>query len=236
MAFALLTGNLPFRRQESMATLFAHLNDPVPPLSRYRGDLPPGTDAVLARGLAKVPGDRYARCGEFAAALRGALAGTDGQAGPWPAGPGAGAQTRLESAPAAPRPHLPTAVWPGTVSEPAPATETLGSPPAGSRPSYAGASHGQPPYAGAPQAGQSWAEQATSARSQQAAPRPAAPAPSPPTWPAQSPGVGGRPVTHRPPPAAGQGGKLPLVSKSAVIATLAAIAALVLLYLLHGGH
>src|ERR1700722_19719648 len=44
MAFALLTGNLPFHRQETMATLFAHLNDPVPPLSRYRGDLPPGTD------------------------------------------------------------------------------------------------------------------------------------------------------------------------------------------------
>ena len=33
MAFALLTGNLPFHRQETMATLFAHLNDPVPPLS-----------------------------------------------------------------------------------------------------------------------------------------------------------------------------------------------------------
>ena len=75
MAFALLTGNLPFRRQETMATLFAHLNDPVPPLSRYRGDLPPGTDAVLARGLAKEPRDRYGRCGEFAAALRDALAG-----------------------------------------------------------------------------------------------------------------------------------------------------------------
>ncbi len=42
MAFALLTGNLPFHRQETMATLFAHLNDPVPPLSRFRGDLPAG--------------------------------------------------------------------------------------------------------------------------------------------------------------------------------------------------
>jgi len=34
--------------------------------------------------------------------------------------------------------------------------------------------------------------------------------------------------------AAGQGGKLPLVSRSAVIATLVAAAALVLLFLLHG--
>ena len=73
MAFALLAGDLPFHRQETMATLFAHLNDPVPPLSRYRGDLPPGTDTVLARGLAKEPADRYQRCGEFAAALRDAL-------------------------------------------------------------------------------------------------------------------------------------------------------------------
>src|SRR5690348_1386239 len=118
MAFALLTGNLPFRRQESMATLFAHLNDPVPPLSRYRGDLPPGTDAVLARGLAKQPQDRYGRCGEFAAALRETLLGADrsGPAAGW-AGPGAASDTpgltRFESAPRASRPpHVPeTAVW-----------------------------------------------------------------------------------------------------------------------------
>ncbi len=102
MAFALLSGNLPFRRQESMATLFAHLNDPVPPLSRYRGGLPPGTDAVLGRALAKEPRDRYGRCGEFAAALRDTLAGAGqpGPAGSW-AGGAAGlpgpSQTRLES-------------------------------------------------------------------------------------------------------------------------------------------
>ena len=87
MAFALLSGNLPFRRQETMATLFAHLNDPVPPLSQYRGGLPAGTDAVLARGLAKEPGDRYGRCGEFAAALRDALAG---------AGPASDGGTRVD--------------------------------------------------------------------------------------------------------------------------------------------
>jgi serine/threonine-protein kinase len=117
MAFALLSGNLPFHRQETMATLFAHLNDPVPPLSQFRGDLPPGADTVLARGLAKEARDRYARCGEFAAALRSALSG-GGRAG---AGAGSGslpgaAQTRLESAPPGSRPpHGPqTAVWPPT--------------------------------------------------------------------------------------------------------------------------
>jgi hypothetical protein len=220
MAFALLTGNLPFRRPESMATLFAHLNDPVPPLSRYRGDLPPGTDAVLARGLAKEPRERYGRCGEFAAALRDALAGAGhpgaagNRAGPGAAGlPGPG-QTRLESAPRAP--HVPqTAVWSGAARQAGPATETLGPPPApaGAAPSPIGQS---PPWA---------------------APRAVPPAASQRTWAAQPPPVGGRPVTRPapPPPAAGQGGKLPLISRSAVIAALAAVGALVLLYLLHAG-
>jgi len=102
MAFALLTGNLPFRRPETMATLFAHLNDPVPPLARYRGDLPPGMDAVLARGLAKEPRDRYGQCGEFAAALRDTLVSAS------------------RFAPRASRAsHVPeTTVWSGTASVP----------------------------------------------------------------------------------------------------------------------
>jgi serine/threonine protein kinase len=221
MAFALLTGNLPFRRQESMATLFAHLNDPVPPLSRYRGDLPPGTDAVLARGLAKESRDRYERCGDFAAALRDALAGAGhaGPAGGWirpgagPSGPG---RTRLESAPRASRPpNVPeTAVWPGTASLGSPPTETIGSAP---RPAAA-----MPPPGGQPSI---WS-----------APSAGPPASSPPTWAGSPPPVGGRPVTRLPPPpppAAGQGGKLPLISRSAVIATLAAVAALIILFLLH---
>jgi serine/threonine protein kinase len=210
MAFALLTGNPPFRRPETMATLFAQLNDPVPLLARYRGDLPPGTDAVLARGLAKEPQDRYGRCGEFAAALRDTLAraGHFAPADRW-AGTGTGsgpglssaslpgtAPTRLESAPRASRPSCvpETAAWSGTASEAPPATRTSASPPA---------------------------------------PVDAAPSRMP-VFPAAGASVH-RPVTRPapPPPAAGQGGKLPLVSRSAVIATLAAVAALILLILLN---
>jgi hypothetical protein len=217
MAFALLTGNLPFRRQETMATLFAHMNDPVPPLSRYRGDLPPGTDAVLARGLAKEPQDRYARCGEFAAALRDTLAGPrhSATAGGW-AGSGspslpAPAPTRLESGPRASRPpNVPeTAVWPGTVS--------------------------QAPPAAAAAAQQTWAAGPVPGADQ---PTPVFPGPvARGAAPGAPPPFGGRPVTRPappPPPAAGQGGKLPFVSRSAVIAALAAAAALLLLLLLHG--
>ena len=134
MAFALLTGNLPFHRQETMATLFAHLNDPVPPLSRFRGDLPAGADAVLARGLAKEARGRYARCGEFAAALRDALTGAGAALGSG-SGSGSGsaedARTRLDSGPSRSRPpHVPqtavwpdTRVWPDSPSGPRPATE-----------------------------------------------------------------------------------------------------------------
>jgi serine/threonine-protein kinase len=231
MAFALLTGNLPFHRQETMATLFAHLNDPVPPLSRYRGGLRPGTDAVLARALAKEARDRYAGCGEFAAALRGALAGASHSApGAGPAGQPGAAQTRLESAPRASRPpHVPeTAVWPDTrppVPETAvwPDTRVWPDAPGGAQPATEVASAS--PFA----------------------PSGGAASPLAPSWPWSAPDAatpatpaarGGRPATSLPPPpppAAGQGGKLPLISKSAVIAALAAAAVLLILYLLHGG-
>jgi Protein kinase domain len=74
VAFVLLTGTLPFHRDESMATLFAQVHDPVPLLTVRRPELPDTVDAVIARALAKSPADRYGRCGEFAAALRDSLA------------------------------------------------------------------------------------------------------------------------------------------------------------------
>jgi serine/threonine-protein kinase len=73
VAFNLLTGAVPFQRGDTLATLFAHVKDPVPAATAIRHDLPYPVDAVLARGMAKEPGQRYASCGEFAAALRGAL-------------------------------------------------------------------------------------------------------------------------------------------------------------------
>jgi serine/threonine protein kinase len=73
VAFALLTGTVPFRRADAVATLFAHLEDPVPPVTALRPDLPAAVDGVIARALAKSPDQRYRTCGEFAAALRAAL-------------------------------------------------------------------------------------------------------------------------------------------------------------------
>jgi serine/threonine-protein kinase len=73
-AFGLLTGSLPFTRPDPVATLLARLNDPVPAASARRPGLPPAVDAVLARGLARDPRERYPSCGQFAAALRDAVA------------------------------------------------------------------------------------------------------------------------------------------------------------------
>jgi beta-lactam-binding protein with PASTA domain len=73
VAFTALTGSLPFARDESMAVLWAHVYDPPPSVTSYRRDLPGAVDGVLARALAKAPGERYASCAEFTRALRAAL-------------------------------------------------------------------------------------------------------------------------------------------------------------------
>ena len=71
--FEMLAGAPPFERDDDMAIVWAHLSDPVPPVSARRPGLPAAVDAVLARALAKAPEDRFPNCLAFAAALRDAL-------------------------------------------------------------------------------------------------------------------------------------------------------------------
>jgi serine/threonine protein kinase len=73
VAFQLLSGVPPFGRDQEMAVLFAHLSEPPPSLGSRRPGLPGAVDAVLARGMAKVPEKRFGSCAEFAGALHGAL-------------------------------------------------------------------------------------------------------------------------------------------------------------------
>ena len=89
VAVYLLTGHPPFKRGETMALLWAHMQEPPPSLSALRPELPPAVDPVIARAMAKSPDERYANCGQFAAALQQALsaspgAGTDALAMPSP--------------------------------------------------------------------------------------------------------------------------------------------------------
>src|SRR5580700_6743165 len=72
-AFELLSGVVPFERDQDMAVIYAHLSLPPPSLASRRPDLPSAADDVLARAMAKVPQDRYPTCREFADALRQAF-------------------------------------------------------------------------------------------------------------------------------------------------------------------
>ena len=70
-----LTGEPPFHRDNELASLLAHVNDPVPVPSERIAELPEALDAVIARALAKDRDDRFATATELVAAARAALAG-----------------------------------------------------------------------------------------------------------------------------------------------------------------
>jgi serine/threonine-protein kinase len=72
VAYEVLSGAVPFRRDSAWSVLYAHLNEP-PPQIPGRPGLPPAVHDVLATAMAKSPRDRYPACGDFADALREAL-------------------------------------------------------------------------------------------------------------------------------------------------------------------
>ncbi|MCA1672278.1 MAG: serine/threonine protein kinase, partial [Actinobacteria bacterium] len=70
-----LTGTVPFKRDGTVALLWAHVHDQPPPVTTHRPDLPPEIDRVVAQAMAKQPEDRYGTCGELVLALRAAAIG-----------------------------------------------------------------------------------------------------------------------------------------------------------------
>jgi hypothetical protein len=73
VAFELLTGSRPFQAEHFAAQARAHVED-EPPLATERDpSLPRGVDAVLDRGLAKDPDDRWPSAGAMVAALDRAM-------------------------------------------------------------------------------------------------------------------------------------------------------------------
>jgi putative two-component system response regulator len=70
VAYEMLTGHVPFVSESSAAVLVAHVTRPVPTPSELQGELLAHVEAVLRRGLAKNPTDRYPTATSFVAGLR----------------------------------------------------------------------------------------------------------------------------------------------------------------------
>jgi eukaryotic-like serine/threonine-protein kinase len=74
VAYELLAGERPFTAQHVMAQARQHIEEDPPRASRRNPALPGAVDAVLARGMAKRPEDRFETAAAFVAALERAAA------------------------------------------------------------------------------------------------------------------------------------------------------------------
>ena len=72
-----LTGSPPYKVDSAGGLVTAHLMEPVPQASTQRSGIPKSLDAVIARGMAKKPEDRYASAGDLALAAHEALSDPD---------------------------------------------------------------------------------------------------------------------------------------------------------------
>ncbi|QLL06202.1 serine/threonine-protein kinase [Mycobacterium vicinigordonae] len=72
-----LTGTAPYPSDSAGVLISAHMMNPIPRPSAAREGIPQALDAVIARGMAKRPADRYASAGELARAARDALSDPD---------------------------------------------------------------------------------------------------------------------------------------------------------------
>jgi serine/threonine-protein kinase len=165
-AFEMLAGQPPFRRDDSVAVLWAQVSAPTPSLRAVRPELPLAVDQVMATAMAKSPGDRYQTCTAFANALQQALGTGDEPSGDRPPPPGwqptemANVQGQAPAWPsglAGPPPAPPTA-WPDPSQRQAPPSGPTDPLPLAPTSYPAGPQPGQ--YPAGPQPGQhpSWPE------------------------------------------------------------------------------
>ncbi|OBF55068.1 protein kinase [Mycobacterium sp. 852002-53434_SCH5985345] len=72
-----LTGSPPYTSSSAGALVTAHTMNPIPQPTAVRPGIPKGFDAVVTRGMAKKPEDRYASAGDLALAAHDALSDPD---------------------------------------------------------------------------------------------------------------------------------------------------------------
>jgi len=73
MVYRMVSGVLPFTAETPLATLYAHVHEPVPPLHATNPGVTLQIGEVIRRALAKSPEQRYSSAGEFAEALSQAI-------------------------------------------------------------------------------------------------------------------------------------------------------------------
>ncbi|MCS6801453.1 MAG: protein kinase [Chloroflexota bacterium] len=71
--YEMLTGRVPFSAPTTLATLQQQIHTPLPPITTFRRDLPPGLIEVVKRALEKSPAARFATAAEFHDALLASL-------------------------------------------------------------------------------------------------------------------------------------------------------------------
>jgi serine/threonine-protein kinase len=82
LLFELLSGSVPFPRENHFLTIFAHLSLPVPVPSEGFADIPVGFDRVIAGAMSKDPAERYRSPSDLARAAVLAATAAGGPAGP----------------------------------------------------------------------------------------------------------------------------------------------------------
>ena len=110
--FEMLTGKKPFLADDPVAVVRKHMKDPPPTLAAVAPGDYGEFEAVVARALAKAPGDRYASAHDMSAAIDAALASrkTFGHAVPQVIGPAASKpQVATASGWNVPEPSVPVA-------------------------------------------------------------------------------------------------------------------------------
>jgi hypothetical protein len=114
--FQMLSGNVPYERETTLATMFAHVNDPPPPLEPPLVDEFPEFTPVIQQAMAKKPEDRYMSAGDLARDAAAALQGAryqgvpsmvaTGDARPAPARADPGSSEEVAAAPPSPAPSV----------------------------------------------------------------------------------------------------------------------------------
>jgi serine/threonine protein kinase/tetratricopeptide (TPR) repeat protein len=73
--YEMLTRQLPFKRANIPATMYAIMHDPPPPLAEHWPQAPESLQAIMSRALAKDANERYQTVSDFAVDLRVVLEG-----------------------------------------------------------------------------------------------------------------------------------------------------------------